>query len=81
MYNNECPICDTDLLKNNLYLKFDCGHSICLDCNELLKNRLCPLCRQEIPIRINKRTYLIVITLTIPFFPIIILYDIIKKYI
>jgi len=58
MYNMECPICYEDL-KTKIHFPFKCNHRICLDCNEHLENRICPMCRAEIPILIKKHEYII----------------------
>ncbi len=58
MYNDECPICYKDLSKC-LHFPFECKHRICLDCNELLENRVCPVCRKDIPIKLKKYEYVI----------------------
>lgn len=41
------------VLCNICYIKtknivFNCGHSICSDCNNCLKNRICPFCKKHI---------------------------------
>lgn len=50
---NTCPIC-FDSVETNLWITFDCNHSICLSCLEKIyhtqgkKNVLCPLCRKPV---------------------------------
>jgi hypothetical protein len=53
MFNTDCLIC-YDNLTYKLHIIFNCNHKICLDCNEKLENRICPVCRAEIPIRLSK---------------------------
>jgi len=61
MYNKECPICYDDL-DYKIHFPFNCNHRICLECNDNLENRECPLCRAEIPIRITRLEYTIFIS-------------------
>jgi uncharacterized protein with PIN domain len=61
MYNSECPIC-FDSLDMKLHLPFNCNHSVCLECNDSLENRECPLCRAEIPIRVTRLEYTVFIS-------------------
>lgn len=61
MYNSECPIC-YDNLDKKIHLPFNCNHRICLECNDSLENRECPLCRAEIPIRVTRLEYTVFIS-------------------
>jgi len=56
MYNDDCPICFKDLTKC-IHFPFDCKHRICLDCNELIDDRRCPVCRADIPIKLTKKEF------------------------
>jgi len=61
MYNKDCPIC-FDNLDCKIHYPFNCGHRICLVCNDELEKRQCPLCRADIPIRITRLEYGVFIT-------------------
>lgn len=76
-FNDECPICYDDLNKK-IHFPFSCNHRICLECNDFLDNRHCPICRKEIPLKITRRQYLI-FTLGLLFPPLLLLFLFEKK--
>jgi len=40
----ECPVC-YETKQGNYY--FECYHTLCENCNDCLKNSVCPICRSE----------------------------------
>ena len=42
-----CPICLEDIEKNDSIIA-SCNHGWCKDCNKLIENNTCPLCRSKI---------------------------------
>jgi hypothetical protein len=53
----DCPVC-YDSLNTNIYFPYECGHKVCLRCNEQMEDRRCPICRADIPILITRNEYL-----------------------
>lgn len=54
----DCIIC-FDKFDEELFIKFDCDHIICLKCYEKLLNYnrvLCPVCRKSIDVKNNSQT-------------------------
>lgn len=46
-----CPVCLEDNIE---VLRFSCGHDLCPDCRDQLRQALCPLCRKDIHAELNK---------------------------
>lgn len=49
-FNNECPICLCDMVKNEIYYEFKCGHTLHKNCvnGHFLHLSRCPICRVEL---------------------------------
>lgn len=56
--SESCPVC-YDSLKTKIYFPLPCHHKICLECNEKIDLRRCPLCRREIPIKLTRKEYIL----------------------
>jgi hypothetical protein len=76
MFNSDCPVCYDNLI-NKIHFPFQCGHKVCLECNEGILDRKCPLCRSEIPIMMTRMEYLIFVVGI--FCPPLLLYFLFKK--